>query len=106
MASDRSKFRGTILVEDTRTKRFFRELLIHLGFERHKLRFRPAPKGKGDAKVWIRAQSQYPLEVRVLRQKSHEQIFLVTVIDGDNANPHTRRAQLDTALQAEGMRNR
>jgi len=106
MPSELSKFRGTILVEDTRTERFFRELLIHLGFERHKLRFRPAPKGRGDAKAWIRAQSQYPLEVRILRKKSYERIFLITAIDGDNNDPETRKTQLDHALQAEGLRAR
>lgn len=103
MPTERRQLRGTVLVEDSRTERFFRELLLHLGFERHKLYFIPAPKGKGDAKAWIRAQSQYPSEVRKLRQRRFQQVFLITVMDGDNADPVRRKAELDVCLQDQGM---
>lgn len=103
MPTERGQLRGTVLVEDSRTERFFRELLLHLGFERHKLYFIPAPKGKGDAKAWIRAQSQYPSEVRKLRQRRFQQVFLITVMDGDNADPLRRKAELDICLQDQGM---
>ena len=103
MPTERRQLRGTVLVEDSRTERFFRELLVHLGFERQKLYFRPAPKGKGDTKAWIRAQSQYPSEVQKLRQKKLQQVFLITVMDGDNADPVRRKAELDSCLHDQGM---
>jgi len=103
MPTERRQLRGTVLVEDRRTERFFRELLVHLGFELQKLYFRPAPKGQGDAKAWIRAQSQYPSEVRKLRQKRFQQVFLITVMDGDNADPVRRKAELDSCLQGQSM---
>ena len=103
MPTDLRQLRGTVLVEDPRTERFVRELLLHLGFERHKLRFLPAPKGKGDAKAWIRAPSQYPSEVRKVRQRRFQQVFLITVMDGDNADPVRRKGELDGCLRAQGM---
>jgi hypothetical protein len=95
MASDRAKLRGTVLVEDRRTERFFRELLVRLGFDKRKFTFKPAPSGKGDAGAWVRAQ--YPFEVNVLRQKRHQQLCLVAVRDGDSAGVASKKADLDSA---------
>jgi hypothetical protein len=107
MPSDRKQLRGTVLAEDPRTERFFRALLVHLGFDKHKLRFRTAPQGRGDAKVWIRAQSQYPFEVKLLRQKK-QQLFLVAVMDGDNEGVTAGKQHLDAALSntMQGVRQK
>ena len=106
MPSDRGRFRGTVLSEDPRTERFFRELLGRLGFNKNKLRYRTAPKGRGDAKAWIRAESQYPTEVTVLRRRRGQNVFLITILDGDNTNPTTRKAELDHSLTVHGLRVR
>lgn len=103
MPGDRKQLRGTVLVEDRRTERFFRELLVRLGFDKRKLTFRTAPKGKGDAKAWVRAQSQYPYEVRLLRQKKYQRLSLVAVRDGDNDGLAKRKIDLDSALRDAGL---
>lgn len=103
MPGDRAKLRGTVLAEDRRHERFFRELLVHLGFDKNRLTFRTAPSGRGDAKAWVRAQSQYPFEVRLLRQKNYQQLFLIAVRDGDNDGVAARKTDLDNALRENGL---
>jgi hypothetical protein len=102
MPSDRKKLRGLILTEDRRTQRFFKNLLVDLGFDRNRLRFVTAPSGKGNAALWVR--SQYPDEVRLLRTKNYQQgLFLVAVRDGDNIGVRVRKADLDNALREAGL---
>ncbi len=101
MVNDRAQLRGTVLVEDRRTERFFRELLDRLGFDRRKLFFSPAPKGRGDAGDWVR--KQHPMEVNLLRQKRHQRLFLLSVRDGDNEGWVARKADLDDALRDAGL---
>jgi hypothetical protein len=100
MPNDRSQIRGTILVEDRRTERFFRELLVELGFDKRKITFKTAPSGQGDAGAWVRAQ--YPAEVNLLRRKSYQRLFLLVARDGDNDGLARRKADLDHALR-EGV---
>ncbi|MEW6212761.1 MAG: hypothetical protein AB1631_30830 [Acidobacteriota bacterium] len=104
MPGDRAKLRGTVLAEDRRHERFFRELLVHLGFNINKLTFRTAPSGRGDAKAWVRAQ--YPHEAGLLRRKIYQQLFLVAVRDGDNDGVTERKADLDDALRESGLNPR
>lgn len=104
MANDRSQVRGTVLVEDRRTERFFRELLVELGFDKRKITFKPAPSGRGDAGDWVRAQ--HPDEVILLRRKRHQRLFLLAVRDGDNDGVVTRKADLDGALREKGLNAR
>ncbi|MGH9752571.1 MAG: hypothetical protein ACREA2_07290 [Blastocatellia bacterium] len=102
MANDRSQIRGTVLVEDRRTERFFRELLVDLGFDKRKITFKPAPSGRGDAGDWVRAQ--YPAEVNLLRQKRHQRrLFLLAARDGDNEGLAKRKADLDRALDEQAL---
>ncbi|MCI0488770.1 MAG: hypothetical protein L0229_19440 [Blastocatellia bacterium] len=82
MPDNRKQLRGTILAEDRRTERFFRELLVHLGFDKRKFIFKTAPSGKGDAGAWVRVQ--YVEEVNLLRQKKYQQsLCLLAARDGD-----------------------
>lgn len=105
MASERAQLRVALLVEDRRTERFFRELLDCLGFDKRKFRIIPLPNGKGDARVWVR--KRYPSEVRMLRQKRHQQqLCLIAVRDGDNTSVALRKADLDSALRDAGLEPR
>ena len=101
MANERSRIRGTVLVEDRRTERFFRELLVGLGFDKRKITFKTAPSGRGDAGDWVRAQ--HPGEVTLLRQKRYQRLFLLAVRDGDNDGVVIRKADLDHALREKGL---
>src|SRR5258705_8393155 len=101
MANERKQFRGTLLAEDPRTESFFRKLLVQLGFDQNRLRFRTAPRGQGSAAAWIRGQ--YPHEVKLLRQKKHQLgLFLIAVCDGDSDGVARRKASLGDALRAAG----
>lgn len=95
MASDRKKLRGKVLAEGRRDERFFRVLLDHLGFRIGNVRFETAPRGRGDAKAWVRAQ--YAAQVELLRRKRHQRLFLLAVRDGDNVGFAVRKADLDNA---------
>lgn len=106
MSNERKQFRGTILAEDRRTEGFFRELLVHLGFNRNKLTFLTAPRGKGDACAWVRAQAQYPSEVRLLRQKTNQRIFLIAICDGDSNGFTKRKETLEKVLADDGLNTR
>ena len=98
MPSDRRQLRGTVLVEDRRTERFFRNLLDCLGFDKRKFIFRPAPAGKGDAGVWVGAQ--YTAEVEILRKKRDQRhLALVAVRDGDNNGFVLEKAGLDSFVK-------
>lgn len=102
MPSDRKKLRVTILSEDKRTERFFRSLLVELGFERRRLRFETAPAGRGAAEAWV--AGRYPAEVQLLRSKSFQRnLRLIAVRDGDEVGLVTRKAQLDEALRGAGL---
>ena len=105
MANERKQLRGTVLAEDPRTESFFRKLLVHLGFDQNRLRFRTAPKGRGSASAWICAQ--YPGEVKLLRQKRHQLgLFLIAVCDGDHDGFVHRQASLGDALRVAQLDQR
>jgi hypothetical protein len=93
---DRHQVRGTVLVEDRRTERFFRELLVSLGFDKLKFKFITAPSGKGNASAWVRAQ--YVFEVNLLRRKRYQRLCLIAVRDGDRYGVASRKADFDAAL--------
>lgn len=54
MAGERRGIRGVVITEDRRTERFFRRLLVALGFENRGFRFHTAPIGDGAAEAWVR----------------------------------------------------
>ena len=95
----RKTLRGVVLVEDRRTERFVRHLLVNLGFDKHRFEFETAPSGRGDAKQWIRGR--YCDEIKELRRKRREWRGLLAARDGDNDGVAVRKADLDAAL-AEG----
>ncbi|MFL6209959.1 MAG: hypothetical protein ACJ74W_13970 [Pyrinomonadaceae bacterium] len=101
MTHNRAQLRGSLLVEDKRTERFFRELLDRLGFDKHKFRIIPLINGKGDARAWVRGQ--YISEVKLLRQKRHQRLCLIAVRDGDNIGVASRKADLNSALCDVGL---
>ncbi|MCB9664678.1 MAG: hypothetical protein H6732_11240 [Alphaproteobacteria bacterium] len=90
-----------MITEDKRTERFFRGLLVALGFEKRGFRFLTAPSGVGAGEAWVR--EQYPTEVRYLRSRSYQALCVVAVRDGDNVGVSKRKAELDHALTNAGL---
>lgn len=101
MANERGGVRGVVLVEDKRTERFIRHLLVALGFEKRGFRFEPAPSGRGSAEAWV--LSRYPFEVKALRAKPHQRLSVIGVRDGDREGVTARKAQLDGVLARDGL---
>lgn len=100
--TDTNKLRVTVIVEDTRTERFSRELLCHLGFKRRNLYFISAPKGQGAADAWVR--QRYVAEVKNQRSKNYQgSLRLIAIVDGDRHGVKARKESLDAALIASGQ---
>lgn len=97
-----SDFRGTVIAEDRRTERFFREVLKRIGFDiKRKVNFIVAPRGQ-NGEQFVRAQ--YPINLQKLRSRSYQaNLFLLVVIDGDVLGRVGRQNQLAAAIEAEGV---
>ncbi|NOY89832.1 MAG: hypothetical protein GXP55_01390 [Deltaproteobacteria bacterium] len=96
MASERGNLRLTVLSEDKRTERFFRELLKSFGFR--KLAFHTAPSGRGSGEAWVTAR--HVKEIQVLRSRNYQRsLRLIAVRDGDGFGIAARKQQLQDALE-------
>ena len=60
-----------------------------------------APAGRGAAEQFVRME--FPRQLKALREKGDEQVFLVVLIDGDAAGTRQRRRQIDEACREEGI---
>ncbi len=89
-----------VLGEDQAHGMFSRQVLLNLGFNKHKIRLRPVPAGKGAGDQWVR--EQYPGEVTVHRNRaSRLNVALLVLIDADSGSVRSRKRQLDQKLQEE-----
>ncbi len=104
MPTERQGVQGVVLSEDVRTESFVRRLLENLGYNKRKFRFETAPSGRGAAESWVR--QRYPQKVKILRTREFERRCLLAIRDGDRAGVAARKAELDQALQDEGMPHR
>lgn len=102
MPTDRKTVRVFVLVEDSRTQRFFWNLLCELGFHPRRIRVEHAPSEKGAAEGWVR--KRYPGEVKALRSKSFQKnVALIAVRDADGNSLAQRKRELDKALTDAGL---
>ena len=92
--------RGTLLVEDRRTERFFRHLIECFGGNLRRVRVVVAPAGSGSAEAWVR--KQYPQHVQFLRSNNFQNLFLLACRDGDAVGVVRRKAEMDEALRETG----
>jgi hypothetical protein len=90
------RVRVTLLCEDKQHEVFFRRYLKGVGYTDRDVRSEPYPKGRGAAEQYVR--SQYPRQVRALRQFGH-QVALVVITDADRVTATERLRQLDATLQ-------
>lgn len=95
--------RVRILCEDRRTERFIRRLCASRGIR--VVDVDVAPKGKGDASVYVR--SRYAAHVRQRRSKSFQQnLGGLVVIDGDDKGVTMRKEELEQTLANAGLSGR
>lgn len=93
--------RLTLLCEDKQQRAFVSRFLDSMDFEKRNRRSEVAPDGRGSAEQFVR--TEFPRQLKALREKGDEQVYLVVMIDGDAAGPSRRRRQMDEACRAEGI---
>ncbi|MGI9346711.1 MAG: hypothetical protein ACR2PV_01825 [Gammaproteobacteria bacterium] len=88
-----------ILCEDQMHEVFVRRALLNLGFHRRDfLASAVASKTEsGAGEKYVR--ERYPQELRMLREKKHQKLALIVVIDGDNVGVDRRFNQLQKSCQ-------
>ena len=91
--------RVTVLCEDRQHEAFIRRFLYGAGFNPHKLDFILAPKGRGSAEQFVR--EEFPTELKALRSKRYERVYLIVMMDGDD-RVAARKSLLDTACKDAG----
>ena len=105
MTKRQSKWRCVVLVEDQRSRQFFRLLLRDLGVSRNRVQIRNAPRGKGSAEAWI--LKKYAEEVKIYRAKNYQKhICLMAVRDGDKPGFSKRKKAFDQKLQEDNQAKR
>jgi hypothetical protein len=105
MARSPREMRAVLLVEDKHQERFVRALLVRLGFEVRRLRFKISPSGRGSAENWVR--KRYPDEVALLRRSRHQRnLCLLAMRDGDRQGVGARQRELDDELSTQGQEPR
>ena len=93
-----------IVCEDVQQSAFARRYLTKRGFDPRKIQVRPYPAGKGSGEQFVRRR--FVQEVKLHRQKSSYGkggVALVALIDADTKTVKERLAQIDEALEQEGL---
>lgn len=93
--------RLTLLCEDKQQRAFASRFLDAMDFEKRNRQSVVAPHGRGSAEQFVR--TEFPKQLKALREKGDEQVYLVVMIDGDAAGPRQRRRQIEEACRAEGI---
>ncbi|WP_420445912.1 hypothetical protein [Candidatus Poriferisodalis sp.] len=93
--------RLTLLCEDKQQRVFAHRFFKARDWNLREWKPITAPAGRGAADSFVR--TEFPRQLKALREKGDEQVFLVALIDGDAAGTHQRRRQIDEACRDEGI---
>lgn len=93
--------RVVILCEDQQHEVFLRRFFKNMGWTLRDLRRVPSPPGQGSAEQFVR--ERFPLELKGLRSKGGEQVYLVVMVDGDARGIAARRDSLNAACEQQGI---
>ncbi len=90
--------------EDLQQRCFIYRYLTEKGLHYRTISIQHCPRGRGDAKQWVR--EQYVLEVRVLRAKTFLATGTIAMLDADVDSVEDRKKELDAALRNAGQEAR
>lgn len=90
-----------LLCEDSQHESFVRQFLDSSGWNLRDIRVEKSPQGRGSAEQFVR--EQFPKELRAIRSKRGERVWLIVMIDGDDKGVAARRASLNEACEARGI---
>ena len=97
------KVRVVILCEDRQHEVFARRFLKNkkTGFEPRDIYVDKSPTGRGSAEQYVR--ERFPTELKAIRAKRREEVYLIVMLDGDDQGAARRRHSLETACIENGI---
>lgn len=87
--------RIVLLCEDRQHETFVLRFLKGVGWNLRDIRVEKAPRGRGSAEQYVR--ERFPGELRAVRSKRGEKVYLILVVDGDDQGSAGRTASLKRA---------
>lgn len=93
--------RIVILCEDQQHEVFLRRFFKNMGWTLRDLRLESSPSGRGSAEQF--ARERFPLELKDLRARGGEQVYLVVMVDGDAEGVGARKNSLNEACKKQGV---
>ncbi len=93
--------RMTLLCEDKQRQVFALRFLKALDWNLRDWKLILSPAGRGSGEQFVR--ETFPDELRALRSKGRDQVYLVVLIDGDSAGVNRRREQIREACRSQGV---
>ena len=97
--------RLVVIPEDKLSSTFAMKTLKNFGYEKRDVRIIPVPAGKGAGEQHIR--KRYVEEVNTYRKnRNHQNIGILAVIDADNKSVDERSRQLDGELKSKNQAGR
>lgn len=95
------KVRVVLLCEDQQHEVFVRRFLKADGWILRDLRPMVSPSGRGAAEQFVR--ERFPKELRELRSRGGERVYLIVMVDGDADGVRARKASLSKACAEQGV---
>lgn len=93
--------RVVLLCEDKQHEVFVRRFLKAGGWIVRDLTPVVSPAGRGSAEQFVR--ERFPRELKELRSRGSEQVYLIVVVDGDASGVRARKASLSKACTEQGV---
>lgn len=93
--------RVVILCEDRQHETFIRRFLKLQRFNRRNLRVEKSPQGRGSGEQFVR--ERFPVELKALRSKGAEHVYLIVMTDGDSRGVAARNSTLAAACGEHGI---
>lgn len=94
--------RVVLLCEDKQHEVFLRRFIRKDGWTVRDLTVKLSPAGRGSAEQYIR--SRFPGELKKLRSKRGERVYLIVMIDGDAGGVAKRKASIEEACLEQGIK--
>jgi len=93
--------RGVVLCEDKQHEAFVNRFLKGTGWDTRDLRIVKSPSARGSADQFVR--ERFPRELRWVRSKGGERVYLIVMIDGDSTGVAGRKTSLSAACEEQGL---
>lgn len=93
--------RIVIVCEDQQHEAFLRRSFKKMGWTLRHLRPEVSPPGQGSAEQFV--HDRFPVELKALRARAGERVYLVVMVDGDAEGVAARKDSLNAACEKQGV---